>query len=627
MKESVESLVERLLQARDVYYNQGESSLSDAEFDSLEDELRERDPHNPYFSSVGIGGEESGGGKITHPVPMLSMGKAKTPAEVVKWMKRLALDGQRDFCVQPKIDGLGASCRYRHGSLLYVATRGDGLQGQDITHVSSYMEDIPRRISFSEDDIEIRGELYLPKDTPYDTKGKPLRNNCVGLINRKEDRDDLHHVRFVCYQIMTSQGEDVSPRESQKIALLEQEGFHTVDYHIINGEEQVESVYRNYLEKDRDRWQYETDGLIIAVDETGLHDEIDSRWVVDHHHHYAIALKPPAQGKQTRLVDVEWQISRQGHLIPVACFEPIELGGATLERATLHNAQFVRDLLLMRGDRLTIERANDVIPYVRTNHSSQGRNSEQYIHPLIPRQCPVCASPLEDRGVHIRCTNRQCPERQIQSILYWVKQSEMEQIAEGTIRQLYREGKVRSIKDLYTLTESDFEGLEGFGEKKITNFVNQTREKRHMTAVEFIGKLGIPLVQKKALRKLGISSMEEFFAFHDETYITGQNIITWRDENAELLDELVHTVEIVEETPSAQALEICMTGKGPMGRKELAALAEKRGFLPSSSVTKKTALLVCDNPEGNSSKLQKARSLGIEVLTYEDFLAQNDRQD
>jgi DNA ligase (NAD+) len=619
----VEKMVDLLTQAREAYYGQGSSLMSDEEFDELEESLKKLDPGNNYFSTLGISSDDTGSEKIKHTIPMLSMGKAKTPEEVMKWMDRLALEGEIGFCIQPKIDGLGATCLYREGQLVYTATRGDGTIGQDISHVIPYIDDIISSVSFSKGEVEIRGELYLPKNTDYDTGGRPLRNNCVGLINRKENRNDLHHVRFVCYQIVSSDPSLLPARESEKIELLKKEGFNTVDFYQIDGQDRLNDIYSDYLGIKRDKWLYETDGLIITVDQSNLHDEIDSRWIVDHHHHYAIALKPPAAGKETTLTGIEWQISRQGNLIPVARFKSIELGGANLERASLHNAQFVRDLMLLPGDRLIIERANDVIPYVRSNLSFEGRSRESFIDPLIPRKCPVCSSALEDRGVHLHCTNKSCPERQIQSILYWVRQSDMEQIAEGTIRQLYKENRVKSIKDLYTMKEADFINLEGFGDKKITNFLKQTREKKLMTSLELLSKLGIPLVQKKALIKLGINSLEDFYTFSDNSYIIGQNIIAWRDdrENREFLDELLEVLEIEETSPVTEKREICFTGSGPLNRKELIRIAEDKGFTVGSSVTKSTEILVCEDPGGSSSKLQKAREQNINLISYADFMA------
>ena len=218
-------LIQILTEAKDAYYNTDSPVLSDKEFDRLEDELRILNPQSEYFASVGS--ISAAGGKLRHDVPMLSMGKAKTMEDVRKWISRLKLPGDTKWTIQPKIDGLSATCYYSAGELQYVATRGDGVVGQDVTSIADFIEDIPKKIDASREDIEVRGELYLPKNTAYDTKGKPLRNNCVGLINRKENREDLKYVRFVCYQ--TARTSPVSS-EAEKIDWLKAAGFHTVEY-------------------------------------------------------------------------------------------------------------------------------------------------------------------------------------------------------------------------------------------------------------------------------------------------------------------------------------------------------------------------------------------------------------
>lgn len=616
-----DAIARRLKEARNAYYNSSDPIMSDAEFDAMEDELRRLNPGHPYFTSVGVG---SAGSKIKHTIPMLSMGKAKTVEEVLKWQEKLKLPEATEWIIEPKIDGLSATCLYRNGKLVHVASRGDGQEGQDITHIAEYLKDIPAVIQFSQDEIEIRGELYLPKNSSYDTQGKPLRNNCVGLINRKEDRKNLHHVRFASYQMVAPDIASLPETEEKKIELLSREGFHTIEYQVLCNSTGMQKIYDDYLQQNRDKWLYETDGLIVMLNDCGLHKEIDSRWVVDHHHHYAIALKPPAAARETRLKGIEWQISRLGSLIPVAQFEPVQLGGATLERATLHNYQFALEMQLIPGDTLVIERANDVIPYVRSNKSAAHREIEGFIHPLIPRSCPSCSSELLEEGVHLKCSNIDCPERKIQSILYWVRMSGMEQIAEASIRQLIERNRIAGIGDIYRLKAEDFEALEGFGEKKISNFLEQTEQSRHLNAQDFISKLGIPLVQKKSLKKLKISSIKDFLAFNDDTYAIGRNIIEWKEipANKELLDELIAVLEIYEEELPLESIEVCMTGKGPMGRKELTALLESKGYSVGSAVSKETQILLTDDPNSSSSKIQKARKQGTTIQTYQNFLAE-----
>jgi len=685
MKLDTDTIVSRLIEARDAYYNSDRPVMGDAEFDALEEELRIHNPDNPYFTSVGIPGRGSGE-KIRHRIPMLSMGKAKNLEEVEKWLLRLKLPPDAALTVQPKIDGLSAGLFYRDGRLVYAATRGDGVSGQDISHIAPFVDDIPSSLAFTRVAVEIRGELHLPVDTGYDTQGKPLRNNCVGLINRKDDRDNLHFVRFLAYQIVFHDADDAGApgdaapergvaderlySESGKIEILKENGFYTFDTRRLVPElpgavpesvedstamtgtafaaeasagadsagaesasdqaaddllGQIAEVYDEYISRLRDEWNFETDGLIIVVDDNRLHHEIDERWVVDHHHHYALAFKPPSQGAETILKDIFWQLSRQGNLTPVAFFEPLRLGGATLERASLHNADNVRRLKLSRGDRIQVERANDVIPYVRANISAEGRDEDYRDEKIWPDTCPSCGTKPVDRGVHIVCPNPGCRDRVLQGILFWVRQAEMEQVALKTLEALYDAGKLRTIHDLYTLKEEDFEGMEGFGEKKITNFLQQVASGKSMTAGEFISRLGIPMVQKKALSRLGISTMEDFLSFDDESYVIGKRIVDWKAEpgNIDYLKDLLSMVEI-RETISADERRgvLCLTGKAPVPRKKLIAALEAKGWTVAGAVTKETVEVVCDDPSGSSTKLKKARDAEIEIVSYEEFLAE-----
>lgn len=612
----IQEIADLLRQAREHYYNDGSSFLSDTEFDQLEEELRRLAPHHEYFGSVGV--PASFGDKIIHKTPMLSADKCKNLQELHKWLTRLALPPDTQFLVEPKIDGLSATCVYEEGCLRYTATRGDGKTGQDVRHIARYIDSIPKVLP-QKLNIEVRGELYLPQDTEFDTKGKPLRNNCVGLINRKEQQEDLSYVRFSAYQVLR----DGRETEYEAVSALADLGFDIVPLRLTSSFEEIEDYYRHYLEELRYSWPYETDGLIIVVNDRRLHAQIDARWVVDHHHHYMVAFKPPAIGKETILDKVEWQVSRQGNLIPVAVFSPIQLGGATLERATLHNAETVRKMCLSVGDTLLIERANDVIPYVKTNLSHH--ENRHWDDALIPVHCPSCREKLQPRGVHIYCPNNTCPDRCVEKVLYWVSCCRMDNIAEATIRRLFEKDLLHSVVDLYHITAEDLALLEGFAEKKIQNFLRETEKSRRMTAREFIARLGIPLVQEKSLQKLGINSMKDFWDFNDNRYVIGRNLIAWRDDedNNALVKELSGVLQIEDQAPPGEnaekVLSVCCTGTGPLPRNELAKVLASLGFRISDNVSKDTALLLCANPEGSSSKLAKARKLEIPIQSYQDF--------
>jgi len=607
-------IVKLLNEARDAYYNSDSPVMTDAEFDELEDKLRAIDPDNGYFKSVGS--EAQSADKIKHVIPMLSMGKAKNTGDVSSWLKRLGLKENEKFIIEPKIDGLSATCRYIEGKLVYTATRGDGEYGQDISHIAEYVKDIPHTINFTKEDIEVRGELYLPRNTEFDTGGRPLRNNCVGLINRKENRSDLRFVRFAVYQI---RGIESYVSESARIDLLADNGFNAVEYYTASDAGEIETFYNRYMERLRAEWEYETDGLIISVDDRRLFEEIDSRWVLDHHHHYSIALKPPSEFRETVLKDVAWQVSRQGNLIPVALFEPVIIGGARLGRATLNNYENVKKLKIEKGDTLIVQRANDVIPFVYGNKSSLNR--ESFSGEILAGECPSCKSIPVTSGVHLKCVNPDCREQTIQRIIYWVKSCNIENVAEASIRKLFDLGRIKSIKDIYDLTEKEFEGIDGFADKKILNFISEVKNSKRMTPAELISRLGIPLVQKKSLVKMGIHTVQGFLDFNDDTYVIGKNIIEWKsdDSNRRLLSELLEVLELSDEEKKETYGKVCMTGKGPGKRNDLIRLIGESGYEYSATVTKDLAILICDDVNGKSSKLDNARKNGIKLMSYEEF--------
>lgn len=629
MEEKIDRLLKKLKKAKEDYYLKGEG-LSDSEFDETEEELRKIAPGHQYFEEVGFDDFPDRAEKIRHKIPMLSMGKVKSSEEFQKWFERLALPAGTAFCLQPKIDGLSAACLYRNKKLIYVATRGDGKTGQNITDVSSYIDDIPEEIGTSEE-TEIRGELYLPKNTAFKTGGKPLRNNCVGLINRKENRADLKYVHFMAYGVFRH---NYAPTNSGHFSWLKANNFHVpVRISTATSVPEILDFYRAYLEIYRDEWLYETDGIVVTVDRNNLLEDIDRRWVVTHHHHYVTAFKPPSEGKETRLKKIEWQMSRRGNLVPVAVFDKIQIGGATLTRATLHNYAFVKRLELRKNDLLLIERANDVIPYVKEKifetaevKESPEPREEGKKDMFIPELCPFCREEsLLTAGVHLSCSNKECPEKNLRKILFWVKQSGMENIAEKTIRRLSEERKIKTISDLYQLKEDDFRDLEGFKEKKIRNFLEQVEKTRLMTAGEFISRLGIPLIQKRSLEKLGVRSMDDFFNFDDPSYTIGRNLIEWKKdpENKKNLEDLLRVIRITEESGGEEIKKtVCITGKGPRKRSDLEKELEKKGFSPVSRVTKETSLLLYNPEEEGSSKLEKARKYGIPVKSYDDFFSE-----
>lgn len=355
-----ERIVDILIKAKKAYY-EGTPLMTDEEFDELEDQLRKSDPDNDYFKIVGSPIVK--GAKIKHEVDMLSCQKAKVIADIVKWLNKIS-DKRLSLIIEPKIDSLSGAIKYINGTLSYIATRGDGEVGQDITHIKDYLN-IPKTLP-NNLTIEVRGEIYLPKNnTVPNPKNKPLRNIAVGLINRKEHTEDHKQLRFVAYQIVNSK--NVS--EEEDLVQLKALGFYTATCVTVNAVNKIEEYYKHYLDSLRVSWEFETDGLVITINNKELQRNIDSKWIVEHHHHYNIALKPISEVKETKLTGIEWNLSRHGYLIPIALFNSITILGRDIKKASLTNYQNVVDMNLEIGDKLLVSLANDVIPYVEENIS------------------------------------------------------------------------------------------------------------------------------------------------------------------------------------------------------------------------------------------------------------------
>nr|WP_281347562.1 BRCT domain-containing protein [Entomospira nematocera] len=342
-----------------------------------------------------------------------------------------------------------------------------------------------------------------------------------------------------------------------------------------------------------------------------------------------MALKPPPQSQESLLEAIEWQISRQGLYIPIAIIRPTVIGGAMISRATLNNVVNVETLRLHIGHRLLLERANDVIPYIRDNLDKELVVKEQ--DDLIPTHCYSCGQALQREGVHLKCVSRTCDEVMIQSIIYWVKSLEMKEIGGQTIRKLFASGLVRKTSDLYRLTYTDLMTLEGFAQRRVERLLQEVKSTQILSSLQFLSMLGIPLVGRKALMKLNITTIDAFQQFIDDTYVIGRNVIQWRDEehNQLFVSDLLDVLEIRDqEEDSSQVLpEIVCTGKGPYSRKELSAIALAKGYQVSNTVSDRTRWLVADDLHGSSSKLEKARKKGIPIISYEDFLGNINKQE
>jgi len=347
-------------------YYEGNPEISDSEFDDLIETLRKENPKSKVLKKVGspITANRK---KLEHKIPMLSAAKAKTPEEVIDWLNRIGIRTDEKkyksaLILEPKIDGLSSTIVYGDGKVTYMATRGDGVVGQDITHIVPHLN-IPNNINWP-GHYEVRGELHIPKNSEVpNPDGKPLRNMAVGFVNRKDNFEDLKYVEFVAYQLLYSGNQYVL----DDFHTLRSKGFKSVETRVITEDYDISKDYTFYLEKLREEWLYETDGIMLVINDKDMYDDIDSKYTVDHHHHYNIALKPPAESKETILEDIEWNVTRQGSVVPIAILKPVNISGRMVKRASLSNYDNVIRMKLESGDKVELEVANDVIPYLKKN--------------------------------------------------------------------------------------------------------------------------------------------------------------------------------------------------------------------------------------------------------------------
>jgi DNA ligase (NAD+) len=623
---NIKERIEQLKIWDDAYYNE-EPQVADAEYDKFREETFELDPDNEYFKTVGSKINE--GEKVKHEIPMLSMNKAKTVDVVKEWLKKIDCENEA-LVVMGKVDGLSCDIIYEEGRIKRISTRGNGLEGRDISHLKDHIK-LPKSIS-SKEKINIRGELVIFKDTKMITEGKPLRSLASGLTGRKEKLDDLKYLNFVSYQVY---GIDFK-FETEKIEFLIKNNFDVVYWENCPSIENIDKIYNNYLNKGREELKYETDGLVLVINDCSKHNEINSKYIVSHHFHHNIALKPIAESLITELLNIEWNVSRTGAIIPTAVFKEIEIQNKKISRASLFNYKNVKDLQLRNGAKVEIELANEVIPFFKSVYNNG-------IYELFDiDSCPICGSKGILEGVHIKCSNKNCPEIEIQKIIFWCQKS-MEEVGEGVIRQLYNEGLVRSIKDLYHLQKDQISCLEGQGERSAEIIINEIQKSKDMTIVQFLSRLSVPLIGEKAIKKLGIKSIEDFYLFQDETYVIGKNLIEFKYGNIDYIKDLLEVLNIKEGEKKMKYIKeqcngcvteelcddcperitskgkVCMTGKGPGKRDDLIKIIEDKGYEFVSSVNKETMFLICEDPASNSSKLQKAIKLSVTLMSYEEF--------
>lgn len=653
-----EDLANRILYHKRKYYDE-EPEISDAEYDKLEEKLTNLNSSHPVLHIVGT----PIGGKVNHDPPMLSSDKATTLEEVVKWANKV---GDHSLSAGYKVDGLSLSLIYENGKLLQAATRGNGTSGDDVTLSVMLIDDIPKTIPI-EDRINIRGEVFMKiseftkvnSKLPKEQRFSSPRNLAVGTLRQKDVSGiENRRLSFKAFEIL---GISENKTIQEQNELLEKWQFSRADFEFIehNNSEEIDRIFLK-IENERKSIDFEIDGVIFKYNEYLDRNEAGS---TEHHPKWQIAWKFKSEGSETIINDIIWQVGRSGALTPVALVDQVELKGALISRATLHNADFIENLNIAPGDRISIIRAGDVIPKIMAV-VDKGNNDFEF-----PINCPSCGNSILRDGVNLICTSLICREKDIQSIMHWMRMTDVEHLGQKTIEKLYDLGFVQHYSDLYKDDLSEEILNRHFG-KNGSKMKTSIEKSRNLSFKQFLAGLGIPTLGKKlgkelakhfpSLKALQSTTTTELATLDGISDVTANHILGGINDKSRAARLLLNNVTIfygtekriqqtkIEKstTPSLgdfwddETLQphaeynikpdkpqkigndekIYITGSiEGYNKKKLQEFIESMGFEWSTSISKNLDFLVFGINAGGA-KLDKAKTIGITILSWEEFV-------
>ncbi len=681
VKERIDRLSEELIELQRAYYVDGSSPKSDLEYDALFDELVRLETEHPEYMRPDSPTQRVGSDltsdfpEVEHSIPVLSLDKAYSAEAVLDWMNRseVKAEGKLSFAEEEKIDGISMVLYYEDGLLARAVTRGNGHIGNDVTANIRTIHSVPLRLP-EPINLAVRGEVYLPKadfeklKDRYPQIANP-RNLAAGTVRRQKSSEAAEvPLDIFCYEGFWEEGAAPSDhieilsrlkklgfRINPHLALFassEAEARKRLDEAGLEGEGHSFDQLGEYLEKvtaRRASLPYEIDGMVTKVCEMSVREAFG---YTEHHPRWAIAYKFESPQAETKVLDVTVQVGRTGRITPVAELKAVALGGSTVKRATLHNQEYINTLELAIGDTVSVVKRGDVIPAVEEVLEKNEDGNATYV---IPPTCPSCGSLLEQRGAHLFCPNRSCPDQVLGRISFYTgrDQMDMESIGPKAVQLLVENKLVEDVPDLYTCNFDSLQGIKGVGEKTIEQFKSAVKESLNRPFHTVLASLGLPEVGSKGAEILvrgGFDSMDKLLEAAERNDIEAFTRIPQVGEQSALLiinalkDPIMlerierlraaglQFVEVREENSEKQIFQDqvwCVTGSFENFNPRSLAMkeVEKRGGRSVSSVTGKTTHLLVGR--GGGSKRTQAEKLGVTIVTEREFLSligQNDEE-
>ena len=650
----MKELVNTLNQYRDSYYNKQQSEVSDYEYDKLFDELKQLEEATGIVLSNSptqtVGYEvKSELTKVVHNHPMLSLDKTKSIDDLKKFL------GDKNGILMLKLDGLTVSLRYMNGQLVSAETRGNGEVGEDILHNAKVFSNIPLQIDY-QDELIVDGEAIITYDSfdkinaglPEGEKYKNPRNLASGSVRQLDSKIAAErNIKFVAWKMV--KGVD-SNSFNKRLNILGDLGFEVTPRYIVNNEVIGEMI--DCLKGIAERNGYPIDGMVLGYDDVSYGESLG---MTGHHLRSQMAFKFYDEEVETTLKGIDWTMGKTGVLTPTAIFEPVEIDGTTVERASVHNISILKELELMAGDTITVYKANQIIPQIAENLSAKARhNNGLYVWDDIqnvPAYCPICGGMAETKRDNssevLMCMNPSCSGKLLGKMTHFVSKNAMniDGLSEATLEKLIELNFIESFADIYDLKQnfySELVDMSGFGKRSIDKLMVAIEESKNTTLDRFIYALCIPMIGRAASKTISKYFDGSFDRFYNEgctKYFVFENlndfgvsmsdsIRKYLDDNIEMVKELAGylTFQTVQKSNTSTAnlsgKTFVITGSLNTFENRDAAkeLIESLGGKVSGSVSAKTSYLVNNDINSTSGKNKKAKELGVPIITEEELL-------
>ena len=650
-KNRIKELTEKLNQYNEEYYIYNEPSVSDYEYDSLLRELENLEKSYPEYAlenspTKKVGDDTEGTlDEVVYDIPMLSLANAFSESEMRDFDRRVKSYGVNPtYICELKIDGISSSSHFQKGKFFLGATRGNGTVGENITSNMKTVRNLPHKLT-EEIDVEVRGEVYMKKSVfehlnkkREDEGEEPFKNprNATGGSLKQLDSKvtKSRKLDLFAYTLVNAQNYNVKS-QLEALEFIKHLGFEVnPNYkHCMSIDEVID--YINYWKDRRKELDYETDGVVIKVNEFAYQDIIG---ITTKSPRWAIAYKFPALEVETKLIDIKFTVGRTGNITPNAVLEPVMIAGSLVQRATLNNEDFVVSKDIRIGDIVSVRKAGEIIPEVV--RVIKEKRTEPLPKFRMIEYCPACNSKLvraEDEAVHY-CLNKECPGRKKANIIYFASKVAMgiETLGEKMVSNLFDLGYLEKITDIYRLKDKkdDLERIEGLGEKSVSVLLDNIEKSKNNPLPKVITSLGIRFVGSKVSKILckKFNSLDAFVNAKVDDYLeikdigiaTAQSLVSYFEENKELIEELISLgINPIQESNNISNMfsgkTFVLTGKlDTLTREEATKIIEDNGGNVSSSVSNKTSFVLLGKDPG--SKYEKALKLNIKIITEEEFI-------